>query len=111
MSARADTSVRPYTTHHADVERADVDAELERVRRDDGAHGAFPQALLDLAPPLRQVAASIAANLLLRAWLAAEVVLQIRRQDFRRQAALREDDDLKVPFEEFGRDASRFAEI
>jgi hypothetical protein len=46
------------------VERADVDAELERVGRDDRAHGALAQAALDLAPPLRQVAAAIAAHAL-----------------------------------------------
>ena len=35
--------------HHRDVERADVDAELERVGRDDRADGALAQPFLDLA--------------------------------------------------------------
>ena len=45
-----------------DVERADVDAQLERVGGDHAAHGPLAQPLLDLAPPLRQVAAAVAAD-------------------------------------------------
>ena len=52
--------------HHAHVERADVDAELQRVGRDHGAHAAFAQPFLDLAPALRQIAAAVAANLVRR---------------------------------------------
>ena len=52
--------------HHADVERADVDPELERVGRDHRADAALAQPLLDLAAPLRQVAAAIAADPVLR---------------------------------------------
>ena len=48
--------------HDRDVERADVDAELQRVGGHDGAHAAFPQPLLDLAAPVRQIAASISAD-------------------------------------------------
>ena len=50
--------------HHAHVERADVDAELERVGRDHAAHLPGAQALLDLAPAQRQIAAAIAADAL-----------------------------------------------
>ena len=44
------------------VERADVDAELERVRRDDAEDLAVAQAVLDRAALRRQVAAAVAAD-------------------------------------------------
>ena len=96
---------------HRDVERADVDAELERVGGDDGAHLALAQPALDLAAAQRQVAAAIAAHLLGRARRALEVVLQIRRQDLGRQPALAEDDQLQLPLEELPGDAARFGEV
>ena len=94
--------------HHADVERADVDPELQRVGRDDGAHAALAQSLLDLAPALRQVAAAIAADLIARARRAVEVVLEIRRQDLGRQPALREDDHLQLALQELARRRGAF---
>ena len=48
--------------HHRDVERADVDAELERVGGNDGAHLTLAQPALDFAAAIRQVAATIAAD-------------------------------------------------
>ena len=97
--------------HHAHVERADIDAELQRIGRDDGADAAFAQALLDFAPPLRQVAAAIAANLLARARRPLEVIFQIRRQELGRQAALRKDNRLQAALEELAGDAAGLAQI
>ena len=85
--------------------------ELQRVGRDDGADDALAQALLDLAPPLRQVAAAVAANLLARARRSLEVVLQIRRQELGRQPALRKDDRLQAALEELAGDAAGLAQI
>ena len=48
--------------HHAGVERADVDAQFERVGRDDSADAAFAQAALDFAAFAGKIAAAIAAN-------------------------------------------------
>ena len=56
----------------------------------------FAQPFLDLPPPVRQVAAAIAANPFGRAGRAFEVVLQIGRQNLGRQTALREHDQLQV---------------
>ena len=97
--------------HDADVERADVDTELKRVGRYHRAHGSLAQPFLDLTAALRQVTAAIPANLILRARLPAEIVLQIRRQDFGREPALREHDQLQLPLEEFRRNPSRFRDI
>ena len=96
---------------HGDVERADVDAQLQRVGRHHGAHRAFAQALLDLATPVRQIAAAIPPDPFGRARQAVEVVLQIRRQDLGREPALREHDELQVALQEFGRDAPRLAQV
>ena len=49
--------------HHADVEPADVDAQLERVGGDHGADRAVAQSLLDGPPLVGQVAAAVAAHL------------------------------------------------
>ena len=48
--------------HHAGVERADVDAQFQRVGRDHAANAAFAQTVLDLAALAGQIAAAIAAN-------------------------------------------------
>ena len=67
--------------------------------------------LLDLASPLRQVPAAIPANLIGRARLSAEVILQIRRQDFRRQTALREHNQLKLPLQKLAGNPSGLRKI
>ena len=72
---------------------------------------ALAKALLDLAAALRQIAAAIAANLLVRSRRTAEIVLQIRRQDLGRQAALREHDRLQLALQELGREPARFGQI
>ena len=97
--------------HHRDVERADVDAELERVGRDDGAHLAVAQAALDLAPPVRQVAAAVAADDVGSAWRALKRVLQVRGEDLDREPALREQDQLQVVLQELERHPPRFREV
>ena len=97
--------------HHRHVERADVDAELQRVGRDDGADQPVAQPALDLAPPVRQIAAAIAAHDVGRSGRTVERVLQIRRQDLDREPALREQDELQVVLEELERDPARFREI
>ena len=85
---------------HRHVERADVDAELEGVGRHDAAHGAVAQPLLDLAPPVRQVAAAVAADHVRLARRALVRVLQVPRQDLRREPALREHDHLQALVQE-----------
>ena len=97
--------------HHGHVERADVDAELERVGRHDAAHVPAAQPALDLAASERQIAAAIPANHVGRPRRARKRVLQIRRQDLRRETALREDDHLQAALQELDRDAPRFGEI
>ena len=97
--------------HHADVERADVDAELEGIGGHDGADAALPQAFLDFAAPLRQIAAAVSADALRCAGRSFEIVLQVRRQDFGGQPALREHDELEVPLQELRGDPPRFAQI
>ena len=97
--------------HHAHVERADVDAELERVGRDHAAHLAGAQAFLDLAPAQRQVAAAIAANALGHAGHVLEVFLEIGRQNLGGEPALREHDHLQVAAQELPRHAPRFGDV
>jgi len=69
------------------------------------------EALFDLAPALRQIAAPVSANLFVRSRWAAEIVLEIRRQDLGRQAALREHDRLQLALQELGREPARFRQI
>ena len=66
---------------------------------------------LDLAAPIRQVAAAIAANHVGRARRTVKRVLQVRRQDLGRQPALREHDQLQLALQELERDAPRFGQI
>ena len=95
--------------HDRHVERADVDAEFQRVRGHDRAHRAFAQALFDFTAAERQVAAAVAADPLGLARAAFEVVLEVGRQDLGREAALRKDNQLQVALQEFRRDPARFA--
>ena len=86
---------------HTYVECADVDAELECVGRDDRLDDSVPQLLFDLAPPLREVPATVSPDSLARPGRSVEIVLQIRRQDFCGQSALGEDDELHSALQEF----------
>src|SRR5438045_7638709 len=47
---------------HGRLQRADVDAELERVRRDHAAHRSIPEPFLDRPPFGWEVSAAIAAH-------------------------------------------------
>ena len=76
------------------VQRADVDAELERVGGDHRANSAFAKTLLDLAASIGQISSAIPANPFRGARRAPEILLQIRRQNLRREPALREYDQL-----------------
>ena len=81
---------------HADrrVERADVDAELERVGRDDAEQLAVDEPLLELAPLLRGVARAVGRDPV--AQVAAAEVLERELREARHQldglARLHEDD-------------------
>ena len=75
------------------------------------AHLTVPEAALDLAPAIRQIAAAIAADDVGRTWRAVKGVLQIRREDFHREAALREEDQLEVLPQELQRDATGLGQI
>ncbi len=97
--------------HHAHVERTDVDAKFERIGGDHAAYLPGAQPLLDLAATQRQVAAAIAADPLRHARHVLEIFLEIRRQDLRRQPALRKDDDLEVAAQEFAGDAARLGDV
>ena len=97
--------------HHRHVERADVDAELERIGGHDRAHQPFAQAALDLAPAIGQIAAAIAADHVGGAGRPVKGILQIGRQDLDRQPALREDDQLQLVLQELERHAARLGEI
>ena len=99
------------TRHDAHIERADVDAELERVGRHDATNLAGAQALLDLAAPQRQVSAAIATNALGHAGHILEIFLEIGGEDLRRQPALREDDHLQVAAQELARHATRLRDV
>ena len=57
--------------HHAGVERADINAQFQRVRGDHAANAPFAQAALDFAALAGQIAAAIAANRLGRRRAAA----------------------------------------
>src|SRR4051812_14409280 len=96
---------------HRHVEGADVDAELQSARGHDGADGTFAQPLFDFATTVREISAAVATNSFGRSWRSFEVVLQIGRQDLGRKPALREHDQLEIPFQELRSDAACFAQI
>ena len=95
---------------HRRVEAADVDAELERVRRDDAQHRPLAQPPLDLAPLERQVAAAVAADHALRARLRLERLLEVGHEHLGREARGREHDRLQPLAEERQRDVARRVE-
>ncbi len=98
-------------SQHRDVQVADVDAELERVGRDDAEHLALAQALLDRPAPGGQVAAAIAAHDPAVARLVGDAALDRRQQDLGGEAALREDDRRDLRPEESQRELRGLAEI
>ena len=96
---------------HRDVERPDVDAELEGVGRDDAQDLARPQALLDLPPLERQVAAAVAADEALFLDRRLDVLFEVGQQDLGDEAAAGEDDRLEAVLEEDRGDAPRLVDV
>ena len=60
--------------------RSDIDPKFERIGRDHGTNAAVAQAFFDFAPALRQIAAPISSNLVLRTGRAVEVILEVGGQ-------------------------------
>ena len=77
-----------------DVEPADVDAQLERVRGDDAEDLAVAQAVLDGPTLGRQVAAAVAADAAARSAALAERFAQAGQQQLDRDPRATEDDRL-----------------
>src|SRR5207244_8280678 len=96
---------------HRHVEVTDVDAELERVGRDDPEHLALAQALLDRPATRRQVAAPISSHDSAIARLVGDAALDRSQQDFGGEAALREDNRGDLLLEEPQRELRRFADV
>ena len=76
------------------IQAADVDAQLERIRRHHAEDLAAAQPGLDIAPLRGQVAAAVAANSLERATSFAEGLAQAGQQQLDRDACLGEHDRL-----------------
>ena len=97
--------------HHGGIERADVDAQFQRVCRHHAANAPFAQAALDFAPLARQISAAIAAHRFRLPGLRGIRLLQIGEQHFRVQAAVRKHDRLQFSRQQFLRDARRLVQI
>jgi len=97
--------------HHDGVERADIDAQLERVGGHYATDVGFPQLALDLAALARKVSATIAAHGIRAGGQARGGILQIRDQDLGGQAVVGEDESLQAIFEELQGDALRFLQV
>ena len=89
------------------VEAADVDAQLERVRRDDAEDLAVAQAALDRPPLRRQVAAAVATDPRPRPELLAQRLTQPGQQDLDRGPGPPEHDRLAAGPQERQRPAIR----
>ncbi len=87
--------------HHNGIERADIDAQFQRVRRHHRPDLARAQPLLDLATLPRQIAAPIAPYGLGRQPLLIECVFQIRDQNLGRQPVVRKHQRLLIAVEQF----------
>ena len=99
------------TGHHARVQRADINAQFQRIRGDHAAHAPFAKAAFDFAPLSRQISAAIAANRFGFSGLRREGLLQIGEQDFGVQAAIGEDDRLQLAREKFLGHARGFVQV
>ena len=77
-----------------DIEPTDVDAELERVRRDDAEHLAVAQPVLDRPSLRRQVAAAVAADAAPRSVALAQRLAQSGQQQLDRDPRPPEHDRL-----------------
>ena len=79
----------PVAGHHAHIERTDVDAELERVGRDNRLDQAIAQFLFDLPTALWKITSSVAANPVAIPCRPVEIILEIGGKDFGREALAR----------------------
>src|SRR5439155_6664418 len=85
-------------------ERADIDAELEGVRRNDATDGAVPEALLDGAPLRWEISAAIPADEVLRPPRLREARAKVRQQQLGLHARAGERDGLHARGEKRRRD-------
>ena len=60
MRCQVDAIVPGIAGKNRDVQTADIDAQLQRIRRNHAANPCLPQAALDLPPLVGQIAATIA---------------------------------------------------
>ena len=98
--------------HHDGVERADVDAQFERVGRDHGADVAVAQPAFDLrgAPAAGSRRGSRESHRRRQRPRVARV-LQVGEQDLGSEPAVREDQRLLAALDELGRNAARLLEV
>ena len=89
-------------------ELADIDAELEGVRRRDGAHRAAAQARLDPPPLAREIPGPVPGDRPGVPPAPAGVLLQIRGQQFRAEARARKEDRLHAAGQQLAREGHRF---
>ena len=82
------------------IERADVDAQLQRVRGDHAAHAPVAQPGLDLVALVRQVAAAVAADRVRVARWRLERLAQVAREHLDRRARAGERDRLDAAADE-----------
>ncbi len=97
--------------HHHGIERANIDAQLQRARRHHTANSCIAQSALDLAALVRQIAAAIAANRFRFARPVGISLLQIRQQQLGVQTRIREHDRLQLMFQEFLRHTRGFVDV
>ena len=93
---------------HRRVERADVDAELERVGGDDGQQVAVGQARLELAALLGGVAGAVGGDAVLE--LGAQLLAHDARHQLDRLARLDEADRPRPLAHQLGHDVGRLAQ-
>ena len=85
----------PRVAHeNGGLQRADVDPELERVRRDDASHGAVAQTALDRATLAREVSAAVATHEVGRPLRLGEASAEIGEEELGLHARAREGDRL-----------------
>ena len=97
--------------HDRGVERANVDAQFQRVGRNHAADAAFAQTVLDFAALAGKIAAAIAANRGRLAGRRGIRLLQIGEQHFGVQARVGEHDGLQIALQEFLSHARRLVDI
>ena len=88
--------VAGVSRHHDDIERADVDAQLQRVRGHHRPDASIPQLPLDLAALPRKVAAAITPHGPGAERATLEGVFQVRDEHLGRQPVVGENQRLLV---------------